>query len=266
MNLPGGISGRLLSEFAAVDLLLSRPVTDRVELTTLLLLGRSLPVEELISPACWERAIYVRARREALLTALRHLSAHLRRPLKPWQQGLSTLVGMTVDYCRYCRQEGVVGHEGGITGLVDKAIAWHRQVREETVKRALAAFDDTTATALPPVPLPDDPALRFLDSVSDLYHEGVAMSHCIATYAPLAITGQCYLFHVEYGGQSASVQVDPAGRVVQSYGQHNSRNSASEYGTRALGRWGKALAALRPAHPPQPCDDDAVLLGDPFPF
>ena len=67
------------------------------------------------------------------------------------------------------------------------------------------------------------------------------MKHCIATYAERAVRGDCYLFHVEYDNQHASVEVDLYGQVRQARGPRNTCNRACVYGQRVLRRWGEQL-------------------------
>jgi hypothetical protein len=55
------------------------------------------------------------------------------------------------------------------------------------------------------------------------------------------VTGACYLFHVEYRGTIATVQVDRDGRVVQACGPGNAGNLATTWGSKRLGRWASAL-------------------------
>jgi hypothetical protein len=64
------------------------------------------------------------------------------------------------------------------------------------------------------------------------------MKHCIASYAERAVNGNCYLFHIEHGDETASIEVDYLGRVLQAQGPRNKRNAATRWGTRALRKWG----------------------------
>ncbi len=247
MNLPGGVSGQLLCELPKLEAVLSRPVIDRVELLTLLLWARHASdwAEQLVGPDLWEGSIYMKARRSDILSALHLLSTHQQRvipgepALKPYRRGLALLVDYLNDYCNACREEGIPVHQGTLVGLAEKAIRWHREIQERERQRYQALLDGTALSALPPVPLPDDPAITFLRTVGDILQEGAAMHHCIASYAALAMRGHCYLFHVTYQGYEASVQVEPTGSVVQAYGPYNRLNRAAEYGRRVLSQWGK---------------------------
>ena len=61
-----------------------------------------------------------------------------------------------------------------------------------------------------PVPLPTDPHVRFLSRVSE-------MDHCVGSriYIEKAVNGSCYIFHLDYQDQTATVEVDRWGHVVQ---------------------------------------------------
>jgi hypothetical protein len=251
MNLPGGITGGMLCNFPLVESFLEKPPTDRLVLLAFLLFGRTLQCGVSLS-SYWEGHIYARAQREDILAALQHLSAHLHRPLRPRRDGVAELVQYLADYCSQCRVEGIPPHTGNLTGLTKKAIRWHRQwqaeyeerwrlAQEAAEQRAQELLEDPTPTALPSLPVPDNPALSFLESIGAIHREGKSMGHCIGSLADQAVSGSCYLFHVEYQGECASVQVSRFGEVIQSYGPKNMINSASDYGRRVLGRWGGSL-------------------------
>ena len=112
---------------------------------------------------------------------------------------------------------------------------------EEAERREQERLADPTPTALPPIPLPKSPFVSFLGSVGAVYQEGKSMSHCIGGLASSAVDGAYYLFHIEYDGQRASVQVSRQGEVIQSKGPRNADNTAAEYGKQVLLRWGSAL-------------------------
>jgi hypothetical protein len=113
--------------------------------------------------------------------------------------------------------------------------------REMALHKAKEKAMMKSKTAIPPIPLPDNPAIKFLDTYQAVVDEGASMNHCIATYARKAVVGGCYLFHVDYNGIPASVEVSPRGYVEQSYGERDKINEASEYGKRMLSTWAKGL-------------------------
>ena len=262
MNLPGGISGSMLRSFPIVEPLLTSPITDRLVLLTLLLFGKTVTDPTLL-PAYWEGAIFARVSRQETLSALRRLATHQEHPLRPYRAGVAELVWFIADYCRTCRLEGTLPHTGKLPSLTEKAIVWHRQWQAEAeVRMQLAAEEaerleqerlaDPTPTAFPPIPLPKSPGVRFLGSVGAVYQEGKNMGHCIGGLATEARDGAYYLFHVEYDGQRASVQVSRQGEVIQSKGPHNADNTAAEFGKQVLSRWGSALRRRGRASSPRP--------------
>lgn len=234
MNLPGGVV-RDLVYLPYVAFALSRPILDRVEMLTLLHLAKHVARKE--APPPWLLSLVVQARRPEILTSLRRLETHWHRTVTPTRQGLGELVSYL---CDYVRAEGVL-HRGTIVGLTEKAIYWHRDQQQELLQERLARFDVEARTALPPIPLPNNSAIRFLGTVQEAVLEGHEMGHCIATYADQAVAGACYLFHVEYQETSASVMVDGFGQVLQSYGPHNALTPAAAYGKQVLARWGRGL-------------------------
>jgi len=70
------------------------------------------------------------------------------------------------------------------------------------------------------------------------------MGHCVAGYAPRAVSGHCYLFHVECGDHRATVEIDAGGRVRQAYGPRNRVNDACRTGAQILARWSAGWPAL----------------------
>jgi hypothetical protein len=101
-------------------------------------------------------------------------------------------------------------------------------------------------TALPPIALPENPSIKFLDTFKAVQEEGKEMEHCVATYAERAVLGHCYLFHVEHNGVPATVEVSPEGFVRQSYSKRDKINEASEYAKEQLSRWGREIKDKKP--------------------
>lgn len=78
----------------------------------------------------------------------------------------------------------------------------------------------------------------FLDSVDAIYAEADKMQHCIARlYSKPAVSGECYLFHVEYKGHMASAELSATGHIRQIKGIHNEQNPACQWGRDALAAW-----------------------------
>jgi hypothetical protein len=69
------------------------------------------------------------------------------------------------------------------------------------------------------------------------------MKHCVGSrrYVEKAVNGSCYIFHLDYLDQAATVEVDRWGNVVQAQGPLNQDNAATAYGSNALNNWGHQL-------------------------
>lgn len=169
---------------------------------------------------------------------------------RKWK-GIEHAFGIIFDY-----PHDLVG-EWDIMGLAKRAEKYHfdeeqrlaaeeraRQARwraqNEKQRKELEVISRSN-TALPPIPLPENESIKLLDSYNEVRAEGALMAHCIAMYAEKAVRGGCYLFHVNYKGEMASVEVSPDGYVRQSYGPRDSSNKASEYAHRTLSQWAKKL-------------------------
>ncbi len=68
-------------------------------------------------------------------------------------------------------------------------------------------------------------------------------ANCIAGAAAFSgrSTGSSFLFHIEYGGAAATVEVGSDGVVLEARGPLNSANSAVHYGRAVLTTWGMPL-------------------------
>jgi hypothetical protein len=225
------IPTRLLGQLNRVRL--ERPITRRLEL--LLLLSH---VATAYGPM-WQRHLhlYMHARAEQIAEAMRRVDAHTHNDLRlARSHDMQVLVQFLNDYPE--------PHRGTIVGLADKSIVWHRHAQAHVQSQTVLALGGDSQTARPPIPLPEDGHISFLATVGAVVAEGAAMGHCIASYARQAVVGQCYLFHVEYAGEQASVEVGMDGRVRQSFGPRNQRNAASAWAEQALKEWGRAIPAL----------------------
>jgi hypothetical protein len=241
---------------------LTRPFTDRVELLTVLLYVSNYYVGyDDANPPYLNLDIFLNARRTQIREALSRVAEANHRKLSLKTRHLKLMVDMLSDFPE--------AHKGNIVGLSDKSIAWHRQIEQDIMQRRVGNLGLTTATALPPayLPLPVEPNIKFLATVREILEEGIYMQHCIASYATQAVQGRAYLFHVEYAGEEASVMLDGAGRVVQSYGPRNQVNKASRWAEQALKQWGRALEMPQaPGAPDNYADFDDYLEPADLPF
>lgn len=253
MNLPDGIYPALVCALRHVRL--ERPVTDVVELHLLLECvalahqrGQRLP---------WLHALQ-HARAAAIRAGLARIAAATHRPaLDPADPSdLRFVASYLLD-----AQSGAAERFEHVVG---QAIRRHAEVcrRPAPADRGAGAaapsrlgragwrpaLDLDAPTASPPLPPPDVAGLRFLATVGEVVDEGRRMQHCIGVYAARALRGDCFLFHAEHDGASASIEVGAEGRVRQAAGPENRRNAACDWAQRELGRWiaGWPAGARRP--------------------
>jgi hypothetical protein len=249
MNLPGGVPPGLAAYLSLVHL--ERPVFSRSELLVLTLheqrrFDRNLPRRN--------EAIFRSASEDRIAQATRLVAQHTRNPLSTRRTSdLKFVVGFLMDYPEE--------HGGNIVGLAEKSIQWHRQEQRHEIEKTLSKLGNRP-TETPPIPLPEDPNVRFLSSVEEVCEEGARMNNCVASYARSAVRGLCYLFHVDHAGTEATIEVDRAGRVVQAAGPGNKMNAASRRGRRVLGHWGKGFPDGHESTPPSIILEDGVNVPD----
>jgi hypothetical protein len=155
-------------------------------------------------------------------------------------------------------------HRGNVVGLADRAVRWHRERRQEQMAAMRRHYGSATPTTRPPLAPPEAEGIRFLDSVGAVCTEAGRMQHCVASYLDLAVQGNCFLFHMTYKGEEATVEVGCEGRVRQARGPRNVRNRAGRWGKRVLNRWAAGFP------PPAASSRRSVHLGglpdDDIPF
>jgi hypothetical protein len=223
--LPGGVTTRLL--YRLRSFVLPRAITNRLELiTTLSAEGQN------------NFDVFAHATAAEIVEAMLRVGRFLHRDFNPRRlRDVREVVGFLYDFPER--------HEGRIVGLADKSIRWHRDCQEEEIRKSLRELGRDALVSRPPIPVPAFPGVRFLETVGDVCNEGMSMGHCIASYAKKAYYGQCYLFHVEYERDAASVEVSPEGVVLQSQGPGNKPNRATEWGKVVLSQWAKGLRGIR---------------------
>lgn len=252
MNLPGGVPSSLTAYLSLVHL--ERPVLSRAELVVLtaherLRLDRGSPQRN-------ER-VFRNASEDRVARATRLVAGHTRNPLSTRRaRDLAFMVSFLMDYPE--------DHEGNIVGLAAKSIEWHRRGQEQEAERILNELGRDRSTAAPPIPLPQDPNVRFLSTAREVCEEGTQMNNCVASYAGRAARGSCYLFHVSHAGAEATVEVDRAGRVVQAAGPGNEANAASRWGRRELSRWARGFPEGYEATAPPVVEDEDFYDDIPF--
>jgi len=224
MNLSGNISPRLLGRLGGF--VLPRPITTRLELIAIILAHSTYNQRHL--------RVWSFANEGQIKEAMRRVGRFTHRDLstRRWED-VQVVVRFVDDYpdC----------HNGNLVGLAQRAIRWHRDIAAGRIKANVSKHGEDKQVAKPPIPLPDLPGIRFLETVGDISAEGEQMRHCIATYIEKAINGYAYLFHVDYEGELASVEVDWFGNVIQASGPTNEKNRAVEWGRKALSKWGRNM-------------------------
>lgn len=246
MRFPGRIPFDLLPVLA--DVMLERPVFDRVELIALLQAhqcagnGKWANCRTNESVRCIPKDANVRcfmhAKRSQLCRTMRLIAEELGCVLSPRKAcDIRFMARYAMTYPE--------PFSGCIEGLARRSISWHRGYGDQ-VAAAYILGDITNPDSSiqpPPVALPDDPDISFLGTVSDIYREAIRMQHCVGQLAQQAVAGNCFLFHCEHKKHRATIQVNRLGQVVQAQGPMNGQNSAADYGTRVLSAWGKRIAS-----------------------
>lgn len=102
---------------------------------------------------------------------------------------------------------------------------------------------DATAFARPPIPLPTNRGLRFIDNAAALAAEGSTMHHCVASLRSLCRRGISYIFHAEREGTHGTIHVSHTGAVVEARGPFNRASPAASWGAEVLASWGVGLWA-----------------------
>lgn len=224
MNLPGGLPATLYKQLGNVEL--ERPVTDRLELATLLIYT--------------DITHYYDGANEHLVMHARHDDIKRAMALFSERRGCNYSTRKTLDIRQWVRYiaDYPDTHDGNIVGLTQRALDWHAQDRAEQARMEISSMGPVTIEE--PPALPDIPGIEFLDTSEKIIQEGSEMGHCVASYVRRAAKGYCYLFHAEKGGTHATVELGPDLRVMQSQGPHNHSTVASEWARKVLNEWGKS--------------------------
>jgi hypothetical protein len=219
MNLPTGWVGDIA---ALQHLPLTRPIETSLELEALA--GRVDYWHRLGDPA---KDNHVQLLHRAGPQGIERAIARIGRIVGRWLDPQCTLdIEFAMEFLAEFREL----HAGLLDGLVSKAIRWHQRRRRSDLQQS---------NALPPIPLPIVNGVRFLVNASEVVDEGVRMGHCIGSYADRAASGQSFLFHVEHGGEEATVEVSDDGQIAAA-GPFNCLNGAATWGCARLGAWAAA--------------------------
>ena len=223
-NCPGGIPASLLCDLRKV--ILPRPIYNRLELIATIIAG---------DRTADNFSVFAHATAAEIKEAMRRISISIQQSLSSRRsKDIRFVVNYLLDYPE--------DHHGRIVGLAEKAIRWHGvEGRQMEARKSVRRFGMDRRLMRPPIPLPEVEGIRFLATVADAVNEGEQMEHCIASYCEKAAEGRCYLFHAEYQGEKASLEVSSSGEILQARGPRNCYNKAAQWATQVLGQWGHGL-------------------------
>ena len=149
-------------------------------------------------------------------------------------------------------------HAGRLGGLVEKSIRWHGQIARRGLEELLEQTDLPpalkrldTPTVAPNFPIPEDPRIRFLDTVGSILKEGRDMGHCVASLAATAVAARAFLPR-RVDGQKATVELEPPRQVLEAAGPRNSDNEAVRWGCQTLAECGERHLRSRVNRGPTP--------------
>lgn len=255
-SLPGGVPATLLCGLAGVRL--KEPVYRRAPLALACLYGQLAPLAGGQEFMTWHNPeetpgaqALATAEDGRIKRAMAIVGRYTHRELS-WRrtQDLRVFANFLIDY------PGASGHRGGIVSLAERAVRFHREEANSHARREAERIGIGREAARPPIELPDEKRLQFLASVERIVEEAHRMGHCVGSYSRKAVDGRCYLFHADYEGEAATVEVSPAGCVVQASGPHNRHNGAARWAYRELSRWaGSFPAEQEPARQEQVMDE-----------
>lgn len=244
MNLPGNV-GSIILNLKYVYLL--RPITSRLELLTLSYVAKKSNMMIYRDDDRWQPI------EQSILKSFQFIDeSNIRQAIRVVDEYLNTktdlrsqkkifkALGIIFDY------PGFTTFKGNFVNLAKESVKWHNDAGARRHELELAIDQEKesfkrASTKAPAIALPQNPHIKFLNSVQEVYNEGELMGHCIGGYAKDAVNGLCYLFHVDYKDCMATIEVSPQGDVTQAHGPHNQSNVAVAYAERELKRWGKML-------------------------
>ncbi len=220
MNLPPQISEDIVCQLPKYHL--HKPLTERLEFLVYFL-----------SDEPYHQRIYRNSSSEQIKKAFKLYCEHFNQKITYATTKIYDFLLFLDDY----RSE----YNGNIVDLTKRAIKWHNE--------NLRDFDNFTdfsytgnldeKTAQPPIALPVNDNIRFLSTAKDIIDEGRLMRHCVATYIDQAITGQSFLFHIDFNGEKATAEIDRNGVIRQIKGVENKHNIACDYGMLVFNEWCK---------------------------
>ncbi|MBI1948593.1 MAG: PcfJ domain-containing protein [Deltaproteobacteria bacterium] len=135
----------------------------------------------------------------------------------------------------------VVGGAGPRVGAETLRALVRRSIVDARGSAKSGGLSPSMPTRPPPIPPPKGG--RFLATVGELIREGELMHHCVGSHARDAVDGETFIFHVQVGGEHATVEVAASGDVIDASGPCNQSNGAARYARRTFAAWGRRLNA-----------------------
>lgn len=233
MNLPIAVPAELVCHLNQIRL--ERPITGPLELTVLLLVVSNRKAGGALGGLANRTQLFQHATEAQIEDALARIAASTGRTLCAQRlDDVRFALRFLADFPEPCGDN--------LTRFAQRAIRWHRDAPQREARQGADALGGADMpTAEPSVALPDIPGIAFLATVGAVIAEGQRMQHCIGSYAREAMHGKCFLFHVDYQGETASIEVDARGMIGQCCGPQNTENTAATWGRRQLETWAARL-------------------------
>ncbi len=211
---------------------LPRHITDQVELAFLL---QALRTEYAFSGAPDLVRIAARTTRPELERTMKRLSRSLGISCKVTRpSSIEWLADLCASY------PGV--HNGRLSGLVTKALAWKEHHLEEWI---CEHGGRDAANANPPIQLPVAPGIRFLSTLGAVALEGIEQGLCLNEVECLteSLQGNRYFFSIRRSEYRATASVGRDGALGRIVGFCNctTESPATRYARRILTTWSQEL-------------------------
>lgn len=253
MNLPHAIPIGVTSQLRYVRL--RQTVTDRSALLWITVLGNALNYYDvgefdLAYPTT-----------EDLTRAMDRMTRRVQ-PLKPYSirrtKDLYNMARYIVD--GHAMDNRVLLRSTTVNAALKRAEDAHADGRRNNWRiHDMAPPNRDEKTARPPIDLPTNEGVIFLEDVGQIVDEGVNMGHCVGGYWSSAVEGREYIFHIEHQGERATGAVTSDGHV-QCLGPHNRRNVASGYGKSVLETWARKFPRMAHVHNHQVDENNFAAL------
>lgn len=143
-------------------------------------------------------------------------------PISKSGLGKFTNIHTLINWC--CDFPEQLGPGASIVTLAKRSFEWHGAFRQ-----AHTAPTVNVKLALPPIELPAISGVRLLTESQELVKESEEMHHCVSSYTSKAAEGRCYIFHVDFEGEKATVEISRDGGITQVKGPCNQTNAACHY-------------------------------------